>query len=241
MSGILVLELETSVLEILSGSYLYLNDSDPITGDNGGPSGPVNASDVVVDPSGYSGSFSDDTNQDLFNDDVVAGFSSQQVQITDLRSDVDALGPGIDGEDGASAYEIAVANGFVGTESDWLLSLHGTDGTDGVDLVRRGVLVVTGDPGTVSINVDDYEFVSITGMTGDLDGLIITGTTEDFMQLQIRLRDDGTPRNLAFGGSVVSAGIPLPTTTHASKTLSLGFERDETIGKWCLLALLEET
>lgn len=30
-----------------------------------------------------------------------------------------------------SAYDIAVANGFVGTESDWLLSLRGTDGVDG--------------------------------------------------------------------------------------------------------------
>lgn len=36
------------------------------------------------------------------------------------------------GAGGKSAYEIAVDNGFVGTESDWLLSLEGTDGTDGI-------------------------------------------------------------------------------------------------------------
>ena len=32
---------------------------------------------------------------------------------------------GVDGVDGASAYEIAVANGFVGTQAEWLESLIG--------------------------------------------------------------------------------------------------------------------
>jgi hypothetical protein len=39
--------------------------------------------------------------------------------------------PGADGEDGASAYEIAVANGFDGTEQQWLTSLIGSAGADG--------------------------------------------------------------------------------------------------------------
>jgi hypothetical protein len=34
----------------------------------------------------------------------------------------------IPGAPGASAYEIAVANGFVGTEQEWLDSLEGEDG-----------------------------------------------------------------------------------------------------------------
>lgn len=37
-----------------------------------------------------------------------------------------SIGPiGPQGEDGLSAYEVAVANGFVGTESEWLISLTG--------------------------------------------------------------------------------------------------------------------
>ena len=31
-----------------------------------------------------------------------------------------------------SAYQVAVDNGFKGTEADWLKSLHGADGGDGV-------------------------------------------------------------------------------------------------------------
>ena len=37
------------------------------------------------------------------------------------------------GADGKSAYEIAVEHGYVGTEEEWLASLHGADGKDGKD------------------------------------------------------------------------------------------------------------
>lgn len=47
------------------------------------------------------------------------------------KGDTGDTGPA--GQDGDSAYEIAAANGFVGTEAQWLASLEGTDGTDGVD------------------------------------------------------------------------------------------------------------
>ncbi|MBR2903204.1 MAG: serine protease [Clostridia bacterium] len=36
--------------------------------------------------------------------------------------------------EGLSAYEIALKNGFVGTEEEWLLSLKGQDGDDGADM-----------------------------------------------------------------------------------------------------------
>ena len=39
---------------------------------------------------------------------------------------------GIDGTDGKSAYIIAVEHGFSGTENEWLQSLKGADGRDGV-------------------------------------------------------------------------------------------------------------
>lgn len=47
---------------------------------------------------------------------------------------------GTDGTDGASAYQVAVANGFVGDETAWLNSLKGADGVDGVS----DVVFVTG-------------------------------------------------------------------------------------------------
>ncbi len=38
------------------------------------------------------------------------------------------------GEEAVNAYDIAVQNGFTGTEEEWLLSLHGANGADGQDL-----------------------------------------------------------------------------------------------------------
>ena len=40
---------------------------------------------------------------------------------------------GGNGRDGFSAYQIALANGFTGTEEEWLDSLHGKDGKDGAN------------------------------------------------------------------------------------------------------------
>jgi len=61
-----------------------------------------------------------------------------------LAEDVDAALATVDGGgggDGASAYEVAVANGFVGTEAEWLESLVGADGAQGPQ----------GDPGPQGI------------------------------------------------------------------------------------------
>lgn len=40
---------------------------------------------------------------------------------------------GADGADGKSAYQIAIENGFEGTEQEWLESLKGQDGINGLD------------------------------------------------------------------------------------------------------------
>ena len=43
--------------------------------------------------------------------------------------------PGDTGQDGKSAYEIAVANGYKGTEQEWLQSLVGSRGESGISVV----------------------------------------------------------------------------------------------------------
>ncbi len=58
---------------------------------------------------------------------------------------------GTDGKDGKSAYEIAVDNGFVGTEVEWLESLKGQDGQNGKD----GSVVTGSSIGVDGINGKD--------------------------------------------------------------------------------------
>lgn len=63
-------------------------------------------------------------------------------QIDDYIEELKSGGTqGPKGEDGESAYEIAVRNGFEGTEQEWLESLKGQDGKDGTD-GNDGVSVV---------------------------------------------------------------------------------------------------
>lgn len=52
------------------------------------------------------------------------------------------------GEDGASAYAVAVRNGYAGTEEEWLAALKGERGEEGKAATIRIGTVTTGEPGT---------------------------------------------------------------------------------------------
>lgn len=78
------------------------------------------------------------------------------------------------GKDGKSAYQIAVDNGFVGSEAEWLQSLHGKDGattSDGdaslsieaiTDLVKQHIhALVDTNNGQLTISTDDVSNGSI--------------------------------------------------------------------------------
>lgn len=78
---------------------------------------------------------------------------------------ISASGQGVSGEPGKSAYEIAVDNGFEGTEEEWLESLKGEDGKDGKSITKLKVdenydLIATYDDNTtenlgkIKINVE---------------------------------------------------------------------------------------
>ena len=92
----------------------------------------------------YSASTSSDINR-MFDDsdrtskEKIDGYISQieQRRIAGEFNGSDGYTPVkdidyFDGVNGKSAYQIAVDNGFIGTEADWLTSLRGADGKDGV-------------------------------------------------------------------------------------------------------------
>lgn len=75
---------------------------------------------------------------------------------------------GRDGTDGLSAYQIAVENGYVGTEDEWLLSLVGANGTNGIN----GTNGAKGDKG----DKGDTGATGAKGDTGD-SGILTFSTT----------------------------------------------------------------
>lgn len=70
---------------------------------------------------------------------------------------------GDDGKDGISAYQVAVNNGFVGTEQEWLASLKGADGDPATNIIKS----VNSKVGDVVLTSEDVGAASST----ELDSL----------------------------------------------------------------------
>lgn len=68
---------------------------------------------------------------------------------------------GIQGKDGKSAYQIAVENGFVGTEAEWIESLKGVKGDPGNDYVLSNTDKT--DIANIVINEYDSSVMAILG------------------------------------------------------------------------------
>ena len=67
--------------------------------------------------------------------------------------------PGDDGLDGKSAYEIAVENGYTGTEQEWLQSLVGSSDANGVGIVD----VTVNEDGDIVIKLSSGEIIVCGG------------------------------------------------------------------------------
>lgn len=81
-------------------------------------------------------------------------------------------GGGGSGTAGKSAYEIAIDNGFVGTETEWLESLKGADGENGItphiDSITKNWNIGTVDTGILAEGTDGTTFTPSVSATGDL-------------------------------------------------------------------------
>lgn len=88
------------------------------------------------------------------------------------------------GDPGKSAYEIAVEQGFVGTEEEWLESLHGQDGAQG----PQGPQGPQGDPGVsggmlfpvMEFNPEDG-VLTISGLEQEIDRVRYDETTAELV------------------------------------------------------------
>ena len=84
-------------------------------------------------------------------------------------------GGGGSGTAGKSAYEIAVDNGFVGTETEWLESLKGEQGDKGdngttphIDSTTKNWHIGAVDTGILAEGIEGTTFIPSVSATGDL-------------------------------------------------------------------------
>lgn len=113
------------------------------------------------------------------------------------------------GEDGKSAYELAVDNGFNGTEQEWLASLKGQDGTNGtngvtphIDSVSKHWMIGEVDTGIVAEGQDGTNGTNGTnGITPHIDQ-----TTGNWFigEINTGVRASFSNESAASGGSTLS-------------------------------------
>lgn len=64
--------------------------------------------------------------------------------------------PGIVGSDGKSAYDVAVDNGFEGTETEWLESLRWSEGNK-EDVVKEVIAAIPVYEGEIVDSTEEYD------------------------------------------------------------------------------------
>lgn len=82
--------------------------------------------------------------------------------------------PGQNGVDGKSAYDIAVENGYTGTVMEWLLSLKGAEGAQGVGILKIKKTSTVDNVDFYTITMTDSstcEFTVTNGTNGGSGGL----------------------------------------------------------------------
>lgn len=101
---------------------------------------------------------------------------------------VDSTGTSVlggSGGNGASAYDVAVTNGFSGTEQEWLASLVGADGADGTSFTFAGQWDFSADHYNIGDVVRDDSnnlFIAIQYVPQSTVGLSNTAFWQPFLQ-----------------------------------------------------------
>lgn len=108
-----------------------------------------------------------------------------------VQSGPSGMGLNLNSWRGYSAYEIAVQNGFEGTETEWLDSLHGKDGLEasvnGLTPDETGAITITGE--NIPVSEQDTKTLSeIAVAVSPLAGVITV--TEDGIDLNNRYIDN---------------------------------------------------
>ena len=106
-------------------------------------------------------------------------------------------------------------------------------------ITRSSTEVSAAEP---TINSDNVGLHSITALAAAITSFTtnLSGTPVNGQRLTIRIKDDGTGRAIAWGASFESSGATLPTTTNASKLLTVGLIYNSVSSKWGCVAVSEE-
>lgn len=160
---------------------------------------------------------------------------------------------GVPGTPGASAYDVAVANGFAGTQTAWLLSLIGPKGDPG-DQGPQGSIGATGpkgDPGDlnrVAVVLPDQAIIATDCSLGNRFRVTLGGNrtlgnpigmTDGQSVIWEIIQDAVGNRTLTLDTSFVLGAdiVAVTLSTSAGKRDFIGAIWNATAGRWSVVAL----
>lgn len=159
--------------------------------------------------------------------------------MADITADVSLVGAleietDVRGVRGESAYAIAVRNGFVGTEEEWLASLKGDPGSPGQD-GHSPVITATKSNGTTTVKVDGVTVATINDgedghspvISASKSGKITTITADGTVIATINDGQDGQDGH----SPVITTSKSGKTTTILSDGTSIGTVLDGNDGQ----------
>ena len=111
-------------------------------------------------------------------------------------------------ENGKSAYEIAVDNGFTGTEAEWLLSLKGDPGTTGADGYSPTATVTQTQSGA-TVSITDKNGTTTANISNGSDGFSPTiSTSPGYLRTRVEITDvNGTQYFYINDGESVKSAV----------------------------------
>jgi len=124
--------------------------------------------------------------------------------------------------------------------TDTLVGKATTDTLTNKRITKRVTTITT--HATPTINTDNCDVVTITALGEAITSMTsgLSGTPTNFQTLIIRILDDGTGRAITWGASFAAKGVALPTTTTASKLLTVGLIYNTVTSDWECVASSEE-
>lgn len=120
--------------------------------------------------------------------------------------------------------------------SDTLVGRSSTD-TLANKRVSARITTITSNA-TPTVNSDNADCVTITALAAAITSMTtnLSGTPNNFDQLEFRIKDDGTARAITWGASFAAGPVALPTTTVVSKALHVYFEYDTVRAVWVCMS-----
>jgi hypothetical protein len=126
--------------------------------------------------------------------------------------------------------------GIIAVEGVNIPTISSTDTLSNKRMTAR-ITTITSSA-TPAVNSDVSDCVNITALAAAITSMTssLSGTPNNFDQLEYRIKDDGTARAITWGTSFVAGPAALPTTTTISKALHVYFEWDAAQSKWVCMS-----